>query len=341
MTDPTPQDMGADWPGGSALGRWQHSDGTRPGTATGVATLSSPTTVLTAAVALGATAASVEGLAELLHATAALSAPMSWGIGSVIDLAVIVLALQAREAVITGRGGHLEMALTWLASVASGVASASWQLGQVGVQAAALRLVLPLLAACLWHLSIVGTRAVADARPARRQARTSRLTLDLALTQADTSGKSSVRRRELRARRDLLRHMAATSPAAQDRDLSWWRQQVAKVADQSSTDTPPCDTRGVTDAATATDSSDRAGRVRHPGTEARPQAVAPTAQLVAPDVAAPVVAAPQPSTRERVAAVLRDDPAATSTQVREQLGDVSLRTVQRHIAAIAQQDGAT
>ncbi|MDO4243546.1 MAG: hypothetical protein Q4C85_07285 [Actinomyces sp.] len=320
--------------------RWRQHPA-RPGAATDVATLSSPTTALTAAVALGATAASVEGLAELLRATAALSAPMSWGIGSVIDLAVIVLALQAREAVITGRGGHLEMALTWFASAASGVASASWQLGHVGVQAAAVRLVLPLLAACLWHLSIVGTRAAADARPARRQARTSRLTLNLALAQADTSGRPSVRRRELRARRDLLRHMAATSPAAQNRDLSWWRQQVADIANQSSTGTPLCDSRGVTGAATATGSSDSAGRVRHSGTEARPPAAAPTAQPVALEVAAPVVAAPQPSTRERVAAVLRDNPAATSTQIRDRLGDVSLRTVQRHMAAIQRHDGAT
>ncbi|RRD24448.1 hypothetical protein [Actinomyces bowdenii] len=314
----------------------RHPDGTR----TGVATLSSPTTALTAAVALGATAVSVEGLAELLRATAALSAPMSWGIGSVIDLAVIVLALQAREAVITGHGGHLEMALTWFASAASGVASTSWQLGQVGVQAAAVRLVLPLLAACLWHLSIVDTRAAADAHPARRQARASRLTLNLALTQADTSGRPSVRRRELRARRDLLRHMAATSPAAQDRDLGWWRQQVAEVANERGAGTPTCDTQAVTGAAMATDSNGSARRVRYPGTQAHPPA-ALTAQLVASDVAAPVVAAPQPSTRERVAAVLRDDPAATSTQIRDQLGEVSLGTVQRHIAAIARQDGAT
>ena len=53
--------------------------------------MSSSTTALTAAVALAATAASVEGLAELIAATGATTTPMAWGIGSVIDLAVIVL----------------------------------------------------------------------------------------------------------------------------------------------------------------------------------------------------------------------------------------------------------
>jgi hypothetical protein len=81
-----------------------------------------------------ATAASVEGLAELIATTGAMATPMAWAIGSVIDLAVIVLALQARDAVTSGRGGHLEITLTWAASAASGIASASWQLAHAGAE---------------------------------------------------------------------------------------------------------------------------------------------------------------------------------------------------------------
>ena len=155
---------------------------------------------------------------------------MAWGIGSVIDLAVIVLALQARDAVTSGRGGHLEITLAWTASAASGTASASWQLAHAGAQAAIIRLTLPLLAAALWHLGLVGQRAATDARPARHQTRTSRLMLNLALAQSDTTDTVRARRHEQRAQRALLRHMAVASPAAQDHDLTWWRALVTSTA---------------------------------------------------------------------------------------------------------------
>lgn len=305
----------------------RHADDASRHGATDVATLSSPTTALTAVVALGATAASVEGLAELIHATAALSAPMAWAIGSVMDLAVIVLALQAREAIVTGRGGRLEMTLTWVASVASGVASASWQLGRAGAQAAGVRLLLPLLAAGLWHLSLVGAQHAADARPARRQARASRLMLDLALAQADTSGTTRAARRERRARRALLRHEAAAAPDAQDHDLDWWRERVASVAAPPDDAATPDDTGAPPGDADATSGNEEA---------ARAAAGAPTDDADrerAPDRPAPT--ATQPTTRRRIADALAADPGVTNAQLHALFaGDYSLRTIQRHRRAI-------
>lgn len=312
----------------------RHADDASRHDATDVATLSSPTTALTAVVALGATAASVEGLAELIHATAALSAPMAWAIGSVMDLAVIVLALQAREAIVTGRGGRLEMTLTWVASVASGVASASWQLGRAGAQAAGVRLLLPLLAAGLWHLSLVGAQHAADARPARRQARASRLMLDLALAQADTSGTTRAARRERRARRALLRHEAAAAPDAQDHDLDWWRERVASVAAPPDSAATPDDTDAPPGDADATSGGEKA---------ARAAAGAPTDDADrerAPDRPAPT--ATQPTTRRRIADALAADPGITNAQLHALFaGDCSLRTIQRHRRAIETERAAS
>lgn len=321
--DPTPRRRGAPWRRRAP----RHADDASRHGATDVATLSSPTTALTAVVALGATVASVEGLAELIHATAALSAPIAWAIGSVMDLAVIVLALQAREAIVTGRGGRLEMTLTWVASVASGVASASWQLGRAGAQAAGVRLLLPLLAAGLWHLSLVGAQHAADARPARRQARASRLMLDLALAQADTSGTTRAARRERRARRALLRHEAAAAPDAQDHDLDWWRERVASVAAPPDDAATPDDTGAPPGDADATSGNEEA---------ARAAAGAPTDDADrerAPDRPAPT--ATQPTTRRRIADALAADPGITNAQLHALFaGDCSLRTIQRHRRAI-------
>ena len=321
--DPTPRRRGAPWRRRAP----RHADDASRHGATDVATLSSPTTALTAVVALGATVASVEGLAELIHATAALSAPMAWAIGSVMDLAVIVLALQAREAIVTGRGGRLEMTLTWVASVASGVASASWQLGRAGAQAAGVRLLLPLLAAGLWHLSLVGAQHAADARPARRQARASRLMLDLALAQADTSGTTRAARRERRARRALLRHEAAAAPDAQGHDLDWWRERVASVAAPPDDAATPDDTGAPPGDADATSGNEEA---------ARAAAGAPTDDADrerAPDRPAPT--ATQPTTRRRIADALAADPGVTNAQLHALFaGDYSLRTIQRHRRAI-------
>lgn len=321
--DSAPRRRGAPWRRRAP----RHADDVSRHGATDVATLSSPTTALTAVVALGATVASVEGLAELIHATAALSAPMAWAIGSVMDLAVIVLALQAREAIVTGRGGRLEMTLTWVASVASGVASASWQLGRAGAQAAGVRLLLPLLAAGLWHLSLVGAQHAADARPARRQARASRLMLDLALAQADTSGTTRAARRERRARRALLRHEAAAAPDAQDHDLDWWRERVASVAGPPDGAATPDDTGAPPGDADATSGNKET---------ARAAAGAPTDDADrerAPDRPAPT--ATQPTTRQRIANALATDPDITNAQLHALFaGDYSLRTIQRHRRAI-------
>lgn len=323
-----------------ALRRWRAKAGSAPAQAerspdsvgssaaqhatTDVTTLS-PTTILTAVVALGATAASVEGLAELVHATGTLNEPMAWAIGAVIDLAVVVLALQAREAVMSGRGGHLEMALTWVASIASGAASASWQFGRAGVQAAAVRLVLPLLAACLWHLSIVGQRAATDDRPARRQARVSRLILNLALAQSDPGDTARARRRQRHARRALLRHMASASLAAQDQDLVWWRGLIASV---------------TIDDAPALDAFDAVPA----SADALPSGSADGREPARPREAPPLRPAEQPhqrSNRQLIADILRDSPDATNAQIRAALGGIcSIRTIQRHRAVIRKQDTA-
>ena len=287
---------------------------------TDVTPATSRTTVMTGLVALAATVASVEGLAELLHATAALSMAAAWALGSVMDLAVIVLALQARDAVVAGRGGHIEMALTWAASVASGVASASWQVTHVGVQAAVVRLLLPLLAACLWHLSIVGVRATADARPARRQTRASRLALNLALAQAREHDMTGVTRHERRAGRRYLRHLAHTSLDAQGRDLPWWRDRVHDVI--------------VVTKADGDEQTDTA--------DAAPTGVATVEATTPPheDVTTPApggapAPGPRPSVRQRIIELRASRPGATASEIHASLGgECSLRTVQRHLAAL-------
>ena len=296
-----------------------------------VASMSSSTTALTAAVALAATAASVEGLAELIAATGATTTPMAWGIGSVIDLAVIVLALQARDAVTSGRGGHLEITLTWTASAASGTASASWQLAHAGAQAAIIRLTLPLLAAALWHLGLVGQRAATDARPARHQTRTSRLMLNLALAQSDTTDTVRARRHEQRTQRALLRHMAVASPAAQDHDLTWWRALVTSTAIPDNH--PPT---GPDDSTATSDTTNDAAPIPVPIAINDTTSTVPEQQDTRNNPTdPPTTPARRPSTRRLIADALHDHPDATNTQLHTLLnGVVSIRTIQRHRATL-------
>ena len=196
-----------------------------------------------------------------------------------------------------------------------------------------MRLLLPLLAAGLWHLSLVGAQHAADARPARRQARASRLMLDLALAQADTSGTTRAARRERRARRALLRHEAAAAPDAQDHDLDWWRERVASVAGPPDGAATPDDTGAPPGDADATSGDEEAARVA---------AGAPTDDADrerTPDRPAPT--ATQPTTRRRIADALAANPSVTNAKLHTLFaGDYSLRTIQRHRRAIETEQAA-
>ena len=149
--------------------------------------------------------------------------------------------------------------------------------------------------------------------------------LNLALAQTDTTDTTRARRHEHRARRALLRHMAATSPADQDHNLTWWRTLVINTAAPNShLPTEPA----MPDDNTAT--SD-------PAPISVLVAVGDTEQqdVQNDSTVPPTTPTRRPNTRRLIADALHDHPDATNTQLHTLLsGAVSIRTIQRHRAAL-------
>lgn len=158
----------------------------------------------------------------------------------VFELSLVTVALLAREAAKTNRPGGTLLTLTWLLSGASGF-FAGWHELYIGhpLGAAIFRFLVPLLAALMWHLALIGDRHLASGRTwssMRQGARMHALFLSIdaerRARRADDGRRRSARRiaraerRRLRARAVALRTVPPDSMRAQ---VATWRDALSAV----------------------------------------------------------------------------------------------------------------
>lgn len=168
------------------------------------------------------------------------SVAIAYTTAGVFELSLVTVALLAREAATQNRPNGTLLTLTWALSSASGV-FAAWHelfLGHA-VGAVVFRFVVPVLAALMWHLALIGDRHLASGRTwsaMRENARMHALFLSIdaerrARNRAD--GSRSARRRIDRAERARLRARAValrTVPPAEVRaQVATWSDALAAV----------------------------------------------------------------------------------------------------------------
>lgn len=118
--------------------------------------------VLAAAISTGGAYTAMVGFGEgLLHMTPG----NAYSFAGVFEISLVTVALMAREAAQQARPGGVYLSLTWALSGMSGAFAASHELTEGhGPVAAAFRFVVPLLAALMWHLALVGDRHLATGK---------------------------------------------------------------------------------------------------------------------------------------------------------------------------------
>ena len=172
----------------------------------------------------------------------AMSQGTAYATAGVFELSLVTVALLAREAARDNRPGGTLLALTWALSSASGV-FAAWHEAYIGhpVGAVLFRFIVPLLAALMWHLALIGDRHLATGTSwsaLRQSARMHALFLtteDLFRAQSLNDGSRTARRRlaraeagRRRARSVALRTVPPTEMRAQ---VAAWCEALAAVGD--------------------------------------------------------------------------------------------------------------
>ncbi|MFD2027878.1 winged helix-turn-helix domain-containing protein [Promicromonospora aerolata] len=166
----------------------------------------------------------------------------AYATAGVFELSLVTVALLAREAARDNRPGGTLLALTWALSSASGV-FAAWHEAYIDhpLGAVVFRFVVPLLAALMWHLALIGDRHLATGTSwsaMRQSARMHALFLsteDLFRAQSLSDGSRTARRRlaraeagRRRARSVALRTVPPTEMRAQ---VAAWCEALAAVGD--------------------------------------------------------------------------------------------------------------
>jgi hypothetical protein len=166
----------------------------------------------------------------------------AYATAGVFELSLVTVALLAREAARDNRPGGTLLALTWALSSASGV-FAAWHEAYIGhpMGAVLFRFIVPLLAALMWHLALIGDRHLATGTSwsaMRQSARMHALFLtteDLFRAQSLHDGSRAARRRlaraeagRRRARSVALRTVPPTEMRAQ---VAAWCEALAAVGD--------------------------------------------------------------------------------------------------------------
>lgn len=166
----------------------------------------------------------------------------AYATAGVFELSLVTVALLAREAARDNRPGGTLLALTWALSSASGV-FAAWHEAYIDhpVGAVLFRFIVPLLAALMWHLALIGDRHLATGTSwsaMRQSARMHALFLtteDLFRAQSLNDGTRAARRRlaraeagRRRARSVALRTVPPTEMRAQ---VAAWCEALAAVGD--------------------------------------------------------------------------------------------------------------
>lgn len=163
----------------------------------------------------------------------------------VFELSLITVALLAMEAAQQNRPNGTLLTLTWLLSSASGV-FAAWHELYLGhpLGGALWRLIVPLLAATMWHLALIGDRHLASGRTwssMRENARMHALFLTTdALRRAISAddGSWAARRRVARAQKRRLRARAVAlrtvPPTDMRRQTAIWSEALAAADELTS-----------------------------------------------------------------------------------------------------------
>ncbi|MCP2266400.1 hypothetical protein ACFQHV_06545 [Promicromonospora thailandica] len=171
-----------------------------------------------------------------------MDAATAYTTAGVFELSLVTVALLAREAARDNRPGGTLLTLTWALSSASGVFAAVHEV-YLGHPAGAVlfRFVVPLLAALMWHLALIGDRHLASGASwssMRQSARMHALFLtteDAVRAHAADDGTPAARRAIVRAeaRRRAARAVALrTVPPAEMRTRTVeWLDSLSAVAD--------------------------------------------------------------------------------------------------------------
>ncbi|GAB4086428.1 hypothetical protein GCM10028784_30580 [Myceligenerans cantabricum] len=200
--------------------------------------------VLTAAVsvALISTGSAYLAMVAFGMDVLAMNAGTAYATAGVFELSLVTVALLAREAAKDNRPGGTLLSLTWALSSASG-AFAAWH--EIFIEhplgAAIFRFLVPLLAALMWHLALIGDRHLATGmswsglRQARRMHALFLTTEDLFRAQSLLDGSRSSRRRLVRAegaRRQARSVALRTVPPTEMRaQVAAWCEALAAVGD--------------------------------------------------------------------------------------------------------------
>jgi hypothetical protein len=211
---------------------------------TTVPTRRSRSLVLTGAisVALISTGSAYLAMVQFGIDVLAMNQGTAYATAGVFELSLVTVALLAREAARDNRPGGTLLALTWALSSASGV-FAAWHEAYIDhpVGAVLFRFIVPLLAALMWHLALIGDRHLATGTSWSALRQSARMhaffltTEDLFRAQSLNDGSRAARRRltraeagRRRARAVALRTVPPTEMRAQ---VAAWCESLAAVGD--------------------------------------------------------------------------------------------------------------
>ncbi|MEI7056420.1 helix-turn-helix domain-containing protein [Nocardioides sp. CCNWLW239] len=195
-------------------------------------------------VALISTAAAYVAMVGFGRDVLAMSAINAYAFAGVFELSLVTVALMAREAAQQDRPAQTLLTLTWLLSAASGF-FAGWHEIHLGhaVTAAAFRFIVPLLAALMWHLALVGDRHLAMERSwsdlrtgARMHALLAtrvewRRARDTALRKRTASSRRKLERAQKRYWRAEAVALRSVAPGAMRDQITQWIDAFAAVAE--------------------------------------------------------------------------------------------------------------
>lgn len=171
-----------------------------------------------------------------------MDAATAYTTAGVFELSLVTVALLAREAARDNRPGGTLLTLTWALSSASGVFAAIHEV-YMGhpAGAVAFRFIVPLLAALMWHLALIGDRHLASGtswsgmRQSMRMHALFLTTEDAVRAHAADDGTPAARRAIVRAeaRRRAARAVALKSvpPAEMRTRTVEWLDSLSAVAD--------------------------------------------------------------------------------------------------------------
>ena len=191
-------------------------------------------------VALISTAAAYQAMVGFGTDVLAMGTTNAWAFAGVFELSLVTVALMARQAATQDRPARTLLTLTWVLSALSGF-FAGWHEIHLGhpATAAGFRFIVPLLAALMWHLALVGDRHLAmerswsDLRMGARMHALFRARVARRRAIARNDGSRRARRRiaQANARWERAEDVALRTvpPLQMRRHVDEWRESFAAV----------------------------------------------------------------------------------------------------------------